>query len=350
MSDFTLSGREYFDALPQPVLLYGSAIEYCNSAACALFAGQRLKPGAPLPAGLPEPGLAPCAATLTLDNGTWAVELRVLEDGVLYLLTPLPEEDDEALAQMHSLSTQLRLGLSRTVLSVDLLQSQLSELERKRSAESVARLNRNLYQLLRMSDHLSLCTRTQRELQLLFPPDPVNLNSFCQELYYTLEPMLLSMSRTLRCDLTDEALNVDVHRELLLRLIYNLISNATAAGGDLTLTLRRRGDRAVLTLTDTGAGVPPDRMSRLFLPTGTERNLALGLTLCRRIAALYDGQFMLSPQKKGTTVSLSLPLRKPRDEDEIPHHGIDVVSGYDLLLSELSPYFPDDFYHVGEEE
>ncbi len=349
MSDFTLSGREFFDALPQPVLLCGSAIEYCNGAARALFAAERLGPGSSLPLGLPGPERAPCVTTLETNRGIWSVELRRLESGVLYLLTPCPEENGEALNQMNSLSTQMRLILARTVMSMDLLQSQLSELERERSADQVACVNRNLYQLLRLSDHLNLCTRTRKELLTLFPPVTLDLNAFCEELCQSLEPMLSSLSRTLRCELSGEVLQVDAHRDLLMRLLCNLCANAVAADGNLCLSLCRRGDRALLTLADDGRGVPPELLSTVFTPTGTDKNLSIGLALCMRIAAVYDGQIMLSPQKQGTIVSLSLPLHKD-DPNASPRfrQPLGAMSGYSLLLSEMSPCLGERFYHMDE--
>ena len=350
MLDFTLSGRAYFDDLPQPVLLYGERIEYCNAAARSLFAliGASVEPGQPRPEQLPPPEQAPCALTLQLDGRSWSVTLRRLDDLALCQLTSLREGGDAELAQLRRLSLQLRLRLSITNLSVERLEETLSDLERLRIWEPVATVNRNLHRLLRLSDHLDLYTRTDEELMDICRPAALELNSFCQELDRKVAPLAEQLGRRFTFEDCESTLHVRVNDQLLHRLLYNLISNALNAGGDLHLRLREGPDTALLTLSDTGKGISPARLQSLFSleQDGTGEGFALGMALCRRIVQLYGGQLMVAPAEQGTTVSLSLPLYRGgstlRDSHRRPE------PGYDLLLTELSDVLPDGLF--GQDE
>ena len=341
MLDFTLSGKAYFDTLPQPVLLIrAEKTEYCNPAAQALFRvqGRPLRAGDPRPESLPGPS-AVCAATLSLDGQSWSVTVQTLEAGTLYRLAPLPEREGES---MRNVSAQLRLLLSRAGLSVEALQEELSETEQLRSRAAVARLNHSLCQLLRLSDHLDLYARSDENLMLLHPACAVDLGAFCQNLAAKVDPIAAQLGRSFAFE--GQTLFVRVNPTLLERVLLNLCSNALKAGGVLRLRLRRRENAAVLTLTDNGGGISPDRLPTLFTPSSRPEGLSMGLSLCRRIVQLYGGQMVVSPGPNGTTVSLSLPLCEPEDSLNAPQRAAGPEPGFGLLLTELSDVLGPEYY------
>lgn len=344
MLDFTLSGKEYFNTLPQPVLLYGNTIEYCNDAARSLFAalGVRLEAGGPVPEELSTVGTAPCTVTLRLNERSWQAVLRPLDGKVLCQLAPVREEGDEAVEQLHRLSLQLRLQLSNAALSLERLQWELSELEQRRSGELVARVNRNFHQLLRLTDHLDLYTRSNGELMDLYPTSPLNLADLCGEVSASVEQAARQMGQRFTLECEPDSCPVLANSDLLCRVLLNLLSNALHSGGDLSLRLRERGDCALLTLRNSGAGLDLSLLPTLFAPEQREQGFALGLPLCRRIVQLYGGQLMVAPDKDGTTVSLSLPLC--RNEQGLRESHVPMESGYNLLLTELSDVLPDAMF------
>ena len=102
--------------------------------------------------------------------------------------------------------------------------------------------------------------------------------------------------------------------QLLVQVLNSLIANALEAmpdGGRLRIGGERREDRFTLHLSDTGAGISPDRLAEVFTPfiTHKPQGLGVGLALARRIAQRYGGQLDLRSQPgKGTTASLQLPI------------------------------------------
>jgi len=106
----------------------------------------------------------------------------------------------------------------------------------------------------------------------------------------------------------------------IAQLIGNLLQNAlkfTPGGGQVTLLLRAAGECAEIQVRDTGAGIDPSILPRLFEPfvQGTvsarlERGLGLGLALVKRIAELHKGTVhgeSNAPQR-GATFTVRLPL------------------------------------------
>jgi signal transduction histidine kinase len=106
---------------------------------------------------------------------------------------------------------------------------------------------------------------------------------------------------------------IDGDRFALGRVIRNLITNAlqaTAAGGRVTLTTTRSGDRIVIVVTDTGSGIPADRLGAIFddFVTTKRRGLGLGLAISKRIVEQLDGTISVQSEVgRGTAFTLSFP-------------------------------------------
>ena len=103
-------------------------------------------------------------------------------------------------------------------------------------------------------------------------------------------------------------------RQALLNLLLNGVQ-AMSQGGRLTIKTFQRGERAYLSVSDTGCGVPPQFKAQIFKPFFSRREggTGLGLALVRRIVGAHRGKiFLWSREGQGTTVTLSFPLAKPQ--------------------------------------
>lgn len=104
-------------------------------------------------------------------------------------------------------------------------------------------------------------------------------------------------------------------RNLLEQAFNSVISNALEAmpnGGLLKVTVHTvdGGEYIKIDVTDTGHGIPSDRMNRIFKPFYTSKSsgLGLGLSLVRRIAERHNGAMTLSSKEnRGTTVTFRFP-------------------------------------------
>ncbi len=107
-------------------------------------------------------------------------------------------------------------------------------------------------------------------------------------------------------------------RELLTQAFSNLIENAiihTPAGTIVTVSLQRRDDEIVATVSDDGLGVPPDEHQKLFQrfyrleASRTRPGYGLGLALVAAIAELHGASVAVDPQAgRGFAISLRFPI------------------------------------------
>ena len=127
--------------------------------------------------------------------------------------------------------------------------------------------------------------------------------------------------------------------------IFNALK-FTPAGGRVTVSLRFERKQVLLAVTDTGGGIPVERMETVFdgylhperlaaLPCG----LGLGLPLCRRIAEGHGGRMVLdSRPDQGTSVTLALPDEMAADTVEDVQ--FDYAGGFQPALVGLADALP----------
>lgn len=99
-------------------------------------------------------------------------------------------------------------------------------------------------------------------------------------------------------------------KQVLLNLCLNALQ-AMPRGGRLTLRARVQGDAAEIEVEDTGAGIPPDVLPRIFEMHFTTRaeGSGLGLAICRRLVEEVGGVIDVSTRVgRGTTFRILLPL------------------------------------------
>jgi signal transduction histidine kinase len=144
--------------------------------------------------------------------------------------------------------------------------------------------------------------------------DSVPLDAVCEDVVSVYEP--LAESKNISFSHQVVPLNVRGNARLLAQAVGNLLDNAlkyTPADGRVSLTLQRDQDWALLTIADSGPGIPPaerrhvfDRFVRLDDSRSQPGN-GLGLSLVRAIIQLHGGRIELGDNVPGLQVRLYVP-------------------------------------------
>ncbi len=127
---------------------------------------------------------------------------------------------------------------------------------------------------------------------------------------------------TLTLDLPDKMSPITLDPQLLERVIINLIGNSikfTPDGGFITVKFIELADRIQGQVTDTGNGMPPEFLNRVFKKfeqaSGTRGGTGLGLSICKFVVDAHYGEISVrSKQGEGTTFTFYIPKGLQQNE------------------------------------
>ena len=119
----------------------------------------------------------------------------------------------------------------------------------------------------------------------------------------------------------NELLVAEVDKSRLSQIIFNLLYNAykfTDENDTINVTLEKESidniEYAIITIKDTGKGIDPEIMPRLFtkFATTSDKGTGLGLFICKSIIEAHSGKIWGKNNEdgKGATFSFRLPLKK----------------------------------------
>ncbi len=146
-------------------------------------------------------------------------------------------------------------------------------------------------------------------------PQPVTLGPLLAAAVLLVRERIRQQGVTLMLDGPPLDAEAALDPEMMKQVLYHLLDNAvtyTPAGGRVTLGARREPGRVVLTVADTGPGLPPSVREALFLPfhhgPGPDSGAGLGLALAQRLMIAQGGRLSLERSDgSGTVLSCTVP-------------------------------------------
>lgn len=167
--------------------------------------------------------------------------------------------------------------------------------------QEVARLDHIITQFLRAIRPQPLTTRME------------NVNSVIEESIAFLDAELKDRDILVELELDKSLPPLEIDRDQIKQAFYNIIRNAFQAmrtGG--ILRIRSGGDETheFVSFSDTGGGISPENISRVFEPYFTTKSSGsgLGLLIVRRIVRAHGGEIIIeSEQNRGLTLTIRLP-------------------------------------------
>lgn len=214
----------------------------------------------------------------------------------------------------HELRTPLA-AIRATVESV----LRLPKISDEEAQETLTVVNRQSQRLTTLVNDLLLLSRLDSEQQALVKSDCC-LQDLISDIVEEMAAFAIAEEVSLAIDFQVQTpLIVSGNEEQLYRIVLNLVNNAityTPKGGQVTLTLQRYQQQALILVTDTGIGIAPDQQANIFnrfyrvdsARAGQSSNSGLGLAIASAIAKAHEGSLAVTSQLgKGSTFTIHLP-------------------------------------------
>jgi PAS domain S-box-containing protein len=224
---------------------------------------------------------------------------------------------DEFLAM---LAHELRNPISAISNAARILGQPGMEPERVWAAEVVERQVKHLAQM--MDDLLDVARITRGMIQLR--RQRVEAGPIVRCALDDVKPLVAERHHQMAVSIEPGTLWLDADPMRLQQIVANLLTNAvkyTDPGGDIALDARREADQVVITVRDTGRGIPPGELAAVFDPftqgersiARTEGGLGIGLNLVRSLVELHGGRVRATSEGagKGSEFAIQLPAAPP---------------------------------------
>jgi len=236
------------------------------------------------------------------------------------------------LAQLEELSKltgglahEIKNPLSTVKINLNLAREELEDSVRAESGKNTA--DKNTAMLKRAIRKLAVVQKeTDRVEQILdgflryidrteLQLASIDVNELVSDMIDFYSPQAYSRSITIHQSLHKEPLVCKIDPDMLKQVILNLFINAQQAmsgGGELMIRTEKQDKDALIRISDTGSGIPQDRLSHIFDAYYSTRpqGSGLGLPTAKKIIDAHKGSISVDSEPgKGTSFNIRLPLQ-----------------------------------------
>ena len=229
---------------------------------------------------------------------------------------------------LANMSHELRTPLSAVIGYSEMLEEELEDMGQKALLDDVLKIKSNARHLLSLINDVLDLSKIEAERMTSYAED-FKAAALLNEVGSTVQALVSKKQNTLVLDLGDEASLGSMHTDQVKvrQCLFNLISNAAkfTENGVITLLARRTGDHLHFSVADTGIGMSPEQLDKLFerfaqADESTTRRFGgtgLGLAITRAFCRLLGGDVSVeSVEGKGSTFTMRIPATLPETADE----------------------------------
>jgi PAS domain S-box-containing protein len=200
---------------------------------------------------------------------------------------------------LSSMSHELRSPLNAILGFAQLMESDTPAPTPAQGESIIQILNAGWYLLELINEILDLATIESGKLSMSL--EPVSLNELLLECHSMIDPLAQRRGIRMSAPHSDAAYCIKADRTRIKQVLINLLSNAikyNRTGGSVAVrcTANTASGRVRITVTDTGAGLPPEKLEQLFQPfnrlgqeVNGEEGTGIGLVVSKRLVELMDG-------------------------------------------------------------
>lgn len=288
--------------------------------------------------------------SLSLSGKTLGASVTRMQDVDVFLIEQ--DADNQDLRTMALAARELRDPLSNVMASANSVFSPEDLHQDAKSRDQLARMNRSLFQIMRilgnMSDADRYTTVTRQET--------IAIREEMDEIFRKAQTLIAQTGIRLQYTPLPESIYCLADKEQLERAVLNMLSNAvkfTPENGTIEASLTRNGHILQLSIQDSGEGIAENVRASVFhrylRQLGIEDNrfgIGLGMVLIRCTAAHHGGTVLIDhPAEKGTRITMTMEIRQnPGNLLRSPISRVDYAGGFDHALLELSECLPASIY------
>jgi PAS domain S-box-containing protein len=234
----------------------------------------------------------------------------------------LAEQANETKSQfLANMSHELRTPLNAIIGYSEMLKEEAEDTGQEElvpDLEKIQGAGKHLLGLINDILDLSKVEAGRMELYL----EPIELKPFVRQVVSTVQPLMQRNENVLRAEMGDAPGQIRADQTKLRQILLNLLSNAGkfTERGTVTLAVERQpatsGDRVRFRVSDTGIGMTPEQLERLFQPftqadASTTRRYGgtgLGLTISKHFVEMMGGTILVESEPgAGTRFVVELP-------------------------------------------
>ncbi len=186
-------------------------------------------------------------------------------------------------------------------------------------------LRRDIYQIYSNSLHLQkmiddvLILSKYDIAEFTLKPERTDLAPFLLATADVARDLFRGTTNTFKTDLQAHLPVIDMDQTRIRQVIFNLINNANrfTDRGEITLKARVEAEKVIISVSDTGLGIPTEKLSQIFDSfyqadyslSREYHGAGLGLAICKRFVTTHNGDIWVeSALNQGSTFSFSLPM------------------------------------------
>ena len=249
-----------------------------------------------------------------------AAEL-VITNKELQQLIQLNNDKDKFLS---IIAHDLKSPFTSIIGYVELLIEQINEKNDEEISEFANIILQSSNRALKLLTNLMVWTQSQSG-RMNFHPENFDIIKLINEVILLLNDIAQQKSILIACSLPP-SIQINGDRDMISTILRNLITNAikyTQPEGKITISVMEKLNELVVSVSDTGVGIPKDKIGNLFnikeihstKGTNEEVGTGLGLILCKEFIEKNNGKIWVDSKAGiGSTFYFSMPLRREYNE------------------------------------
>jgi len=253
-------------------------------------------------------------------------ERKKSEDAIKKYVRDLEELNNHKESVLAILSHDLRSPLTGMIGAAKYLKSNFSTMEQSDVKDMLELVYKSSKDELNMLDYLVEWARIKYASEV-FSPTKIELVHYVQKVFNTLNETAELNAINLHHEI-EENESVFADGKMLLSILQNIVSNAikhTHPGGKITVSAKRKEDKIIVEIKDSGVGMSKEIMAKLFTPQMNvlssarkeNKGAGIGLLLVKGFLEKNGGEIWVeSIEGEGSSFYFTLPIEKPLNQIE----------------------------------